>query len=152
MGLDQYAHLRNREINFEKYYSDDDKERKEEQKHVFVWRKHARLQTFFARKWEQQNEAEQKKRNSRLSSHPMVLAHLGFNAGDEVYITEEVVKELEEEIKNNYHNCFCPDGFFWGQQFQEQSVKEYKAQDKKFIAWCKEQIKNKQVPIYTCSW
>ena len=82
----------------------------------------------------------------------MDLAHLGFNAGDEVYITEEVVKELEEEIKNNYHNCFCPDGFFWGQQFQEQSVKEYKAQDKKFIAWCKEQIKNKQVPIYTCSW
>ena len=152
MGLDQYAHLRNREINFRKYYSDDEEERKEEAKHVFIWRKHARLQTFFARKWREQNEAEQKKRDSRLSSHPMDLSHLGFNAGDEVYITEEVVKELEEEIKNNYHNCFCSDGFFWGQQFQEEAVKEYKAQDKKFIKWCKEQIKNKQVPIYTCSW
>ena len=76
MGLDQYAHLRNRKVDWEKYYNDDE----EEQKGVFVWRKHARL------------------------------------------------------------------------QFQEESVKEYKNQDKKFIDWCKEQIKNKQVPIYCCSW
>ena len=148
MGLDQYAHLRNRKVDWEKYYNDDE----EEQKGVFVWRKHARLQTFFARKWREQNQAEQKKRDKRLTSHPMDLAHLGFNSGDEVYITEEVVKELEETYKKNYHDNFCSDGFFWGQQFQEESVKEYKNQDKKFIDWCKEQIKNKQVPIYCCSW
>ena len=148
MGLDQYAHLRNRKVDWEKYYNDDE----EEQKGVFVWRKHARLQTFFARKWREQNQAEQKKRDKRLTSHTMDLAHLGFNSGDEVYITEEVVKELEETYKQNYHDNFCSDGFFWGQQFQEESVKEYKNQDKKFIDWCKEQIKNKQVPIYCCSW
>ena len=148
MGLDQYAHLRDRKVDWEKYYNDDE----EEQKGVFVWRKHARLQTFFARKWREQNQAEQKKRDKRLTSHPMDLAHLGFNSGDEVYITEEVVKELEETYKQNYHDNFCSDGFFWGQQFQEESVKEYKNQDKKFIDWCKEQIKNKQVPIYCCSW
>ena len=148
MGLDQYAHLCNRKVDWEKYYNDDE----EEQKGVFVWRKHARLQTFFARKWREQNQAEQKKRDKRLTSHPMDLAHLGFNSGDEVYITEEVVKELEETYKQNYHDNFCSDGFFWGQQFQEESVKEYKNQDKKFIDWCKEQIKNKKVPIYTCSW
>ena len=148
MGLDQYAHLCNRKVDWEKYYNDDE----EEQKGVFVWRKHARLQTFFARKWREQNQAEQKKRDKRLTSHPMDLAHLGFNSGDEVYITEEVVKELEETYKQNYHDNFCSDGFFWGQQFQEESVKEYKNQDKKFIDWCKEQIKNKQVPIYCCSW
>ena len=152
MGLAQYAHLRGKKINWKKYYSDDEKEREEEAKHVFVWRKHARLQTFFARKWREQNEAEQNKRDKRLSSDPMDLSHLGFNAGDEVYITEKVVRELEETFKQNYHDNFCSDGFFWGQQFQESSVREYKAQDKKFIAWCKEQIKNKQVPIYTCSW
>jgi hypothetical protein len=28
------------------------------------------------------------------------------------------------------------DGFFWGQQFQEEQVKEYKAQDKEFLKWC----------------
>ena len=152
MGLDQYAHLRNRKINWENFYSEDEQVREEEQKDLFVWRKHARLQTFFARKWREQNQAEQKKRDKRLTSHPMDLAHLGFNSGDEVYITEEVVKELEETYKQNYHDNFCSDGFFWGQQFQEESVKEYKNQDKKFIDWCKEQIKNKQVPIYCCSW
>ena len=148
MGLDQYAHLRNRKVDWEKYYNDDE----EEQKGVFVWRKHARLQTFFARKWREQNQAEQKKRDKRLTSHPMDLAHLGFNSGDEVYITEDIVRELEETFKQNYHDNFCSDGFFWGQQFQESSVREYKAQDERFIAWCKEQIKNKKVPIYTCSW
>ena len=148
MGLDQYAKLKGQKLNFDKIFSDDSNPKDD----CFVWRKHARLQTFFARKWGEQNEAEQTKRNKRLSSHPMELSHLGFNAGDEVYITEEVVSELEEEIKNNYCNSFCSDGFFWGQQFQEESVKEYKAQDKKFIKWCKEQIKNKKVPIYTCSW
>ena len=152
MGLDQYAHLRGRKINWDKYYSDNEDERKEEEKHLFVWRKHARLQTFFAPKLREQNQAEQKKRDKRLTSHPMDLAHLGFNSGDEVYITEDVVKELEETYKQNYHDNFCSDGFFWGQQFQEESVREYKAQDKEFIAWCKEQIKNKKVPIYTCSW
>tara|TARA_R100000664_G_scaffold14456_2_gene22761 strand:+ start:1021 stop:1512 length:492 start_codon:yes stop_codon:yes gene_type:complete len=163
MGLDQYAHLRGRKINWDKYYSDDEKEREEEAKHVFVWRKHARLQTFFARKWREQNEAEQEKREKRsfekmkkaedpFEAMGVGLSHLGFNAGDEVYITEKVVRELEETFKQNYHDNFCSDGFFWGQQFQESSVREYKAQDKKFIAWCKEQIKNKKVPIYTCSW
>jgi hypothetical protein len=163
MGLDQYAHLRGRKINWDKYYSDDEDERKEEEKHVFVWRKHARLQTFFARKWREQNEAEQKRRDTRdfeamkkakdpFEAIGVGLSHLGFNSGDEVYITEDVVKELEETYKQNYHDNFCSDGFFWGQQFQEEQVTEYKAQDKKFIDWCKEQIKNKKVPIYTCSW
>ena len=152
MGLDQYAHLRNREIDWEKFYSDDEQVREEENKDVFVWRKHARLQTFFARKWREQNEAEQKKRERVSWKQPMALSNLGFNGGDEVYITEDIVKELEEEVKNNYWNSFCTDGFFWGQQFQEEAVKEYKAQDEKFVKWCKEQIKNKKVPIYTCSW
>ena len=30
-------------------------------------------------------------------------------------------------------NYFASDGFFWGQQFQEEQVKEYKAQDEEFI-------------------
>ena len=159
MGLDQYAHLRNRKIDWEKYYDDD----KEEKKGLFVWRKHARLQTFFARKWREQNQAEQERRDKRdaeglrKAENPMEimssgLGHLGFNSGDEVYITEEVVKDLEETYKNDYRDNCCSDGFFWGQQFQEESVKDYKSYDKEFIDWCKVQIKNKQTPIYTCSW
>ncbi len=44
------------------------------------------------------------------------------------------------------------DGFFWGQQFQEEQVKEYKAQDKKFLKWAKEQIKAGKSIGYDCSW
>ena len=56
MGLDQYAHLRNRKIDWKKYYSDDEKESQTEQKDVFVWRKHASLQTFMNKMFEKQNE------------------------------------------------------------------------------------------------
>ena len=72
MGLDQYAHLRNKEIDWKKYYSDDEKEREEGRQDVFIWRKHARLQTFFARKWREQNEAEQERRDK----HTMTLSIL----------------------------------------------------------------------------
>ena len=151
MGLDQYAHLRGRKVDWEKFYSDDDQESVPEQKGVFVWRKHARLQTFMNDVWQKQNEREAKKRN-KIPDHPMDLSCLGMNAGDEVYITREVIKDLKASFKEDYRHHFCSDGFFWGQQFQEESLKEYKEQDKKFIEWCEEQIENKKVPIYTCSW
>jgi len=156
MGLDQYAHLRNRKIDWKKYYSDDEKESQEEQRDVFVWRKHARLQTFMNKKFEEQNQEQLKKRTREMIEdkdfNPFDMSHLGMNGHDEVYITEDVVKDLEEEIKNDFSSSFTPDGFFWGQQFQEQSVKEYKSQDLKFLKFCKEAIKNGKTVVYTCSW
>jgi hypothetical protein len=81
------------------------------------------------------------------------LQHLGFNGGQGgVTITEDVIKDLEEAIKNDYWNYFASDGFFWGQQFQEEQVKEYKAQDQEFLKWCKEQIKAGRNIGYDCSW
>ena len=53
MGLDQHAHLRGKPIDWEKYYSDDN-----DQENIFVWRKHARLQQFMAKKWAEQNPAK----------------------------------------------------------------------------------------------
>ena len=81
------------------------------------------------------------------------MQHLGFNGGQGgVTITEDVIKELEEEMKSGYWNCFASDGFFWGQQFQEEAVKEYKAQDQEFLKWCKEQVKAGRKIGYDCSW
>ena len=148
MGLDQYAHLRGKDINFEKVYNSDEYDPKED---GFVWRKHARLQTYMNQQWQKQNEREAKKRN-KPPTNPMDLSCLGMNAGDEVYITEDVLKELKEAYKDKYYRYFCHDGFFWGQQFQEEAVNEYKGQDKKFIEWCEEAIKRKQTIVYTCSW
>ena len=127
MGLDQYAGLR------------DSKGAVHEQ---FYWRKHARLQQFFSKEFEKQKGA------SDENSY-----NLGFNGGEGgVTITEDIVKRLEEQYKKDYYNCFAPDGFFWGQQFQEEQVKEYKAQDKEFIAWCKKMLKEGKDIGYDCSW
>ena len=51
MGLDQYAHIRNKELDWKKIYSD----KYEPKEDGFVWRKHARLQVFMAREFKKQN-------------------------------------------------------------------------------------------------
>ena len=134
MGLDQYAGFR---------------DSKGEVHEEFYWRKHARLQVFFAKKFREQNKDKDKYKNNTVDD----LQHLGFNGGQGgVTITEEVVKDLEEAIKNDYYDHFANDGFFWGQQFQEEQVKEYKAQDKRFLEWCKKRLKEKKEIGYDCSW
>ena len=44
-------------------------------------------------------------------------------------MTQEVVDELGEQIAKGFSDYHAEDGFFWGQQFQKDSVKEYKEQD-----------------------
>ena len=141
MGLDQHAHIRGHNVNWAKYFDDD----KEECSKVFVWRKHARLQQFMSSWWDKQNKHHQ---------HEGHLAHLGFNADQEapVYITEELVLDLAEAISNNYKDYVAEDGFFWGQQFQEESVKEYKDLAVKFLKFCQQAISEKKVVEYWCSW
>jgi hypothetical protein len=132
MGLDQYAGFR-----------DENGQVKEE----FYWRKHARLQQFMAVEFREQNKT--KKENNSSEG----LQHLGFNGGQGgVKITKELVERLEEAYKNKYYDYFASDGFFWGQQFQEEQVTEYAQQDEKFIEWCKEQLEAKKDIGYDCSW
>ena len=131
MGLDQYAGLR---------------DSKGEVHEKFYWRKHARLQVFMSKQFNKQ------KKDQDHNTHDD-LQHLGFNGGQGgVTITEDLIKDLEEAIKNDYYYYFASDGFFWGQQFQEEQVKEYKAQDQKFLEWAKEQVKAGRSIGYDCSW
>ena len=141
MGLDQHAHLRGEPIDWKKYYSDDN----DDQENIFVWRKHARLQQFMATKWNEQNTSHK---------HEGDLGHLGFNGDCEApcYMTEEVVKDLAEAIQNDFKDYEATDGFFWGQQFQEDSVKDYKEQDIKFLKFCEQSINEQKVVEYWCSW
>ena len=114
MGLDQYAGFRdsNGEVH-----------------DTFYWRKHARLQVFFDQMYTEQNKSTPHKLPDGDGGFGD-LSHLGFNGGmGGVRITEEIVNKLDKEMKEGYPNCVAEDGFFWGQQFQEDSVKEYKAPD-----------------------
>ena len=144
MGLDQYAHLRGHKVDWDKYYSDTEASIYE-QKQVFVWRKHARLQEFMAQKWTEQNPSVKVEG---------MLAHLGFNSDQDApcYMTKEVVNELGEQIEKGFSDYVAEDGFFWGQQFQEESVKDYKDQDIKFLKYCQQAISENKVVEYWCSW
>ena len=143
MGLDQYAHVRNKDIDWKKIYSD----KYEPKEDGFVWRKHARLQVFMSKEFKKQNPKED------TNGHSSDITGLGFN-GDEhkVIITQDVLERLKEAIKNDYYDYFASDGFFWGQQFQEEQVKEYKKQDKQFLKFCEDALKKGEVIEYSCSW
>ena len=142
MGLDQHAHLRGTNVDWEKYYNEDNYG---DENNIFVWRKHARLQEFMAKKWADQNPSVKVEG---------MLAHLGFNGDQEApcYMTKEVVKELGEQIEKGFADYHAEDGFFWGQQFQEDSVKEYREQDTMFLKFCEQAISEGKVVEYWCSW
>jgi len=131
MGLDQYGQIRNKKIDFKKVYSNE----YEPTKHGFVWRKHARLQTFMSEKFAELN--------------PQADA---MNGDDELVLTKEIVMELRKEIDNDFRNSFCSGGFFWGHQFQEEAVKEYSKQDSQFCDWALAQMERGETVVYTCSW
>ena len=138
MGLDQYAGFRDSEGQVQE---------------EFYWRKHARLQQFMAREFDEQNKNNGDHSPDKKHNTSNDLQHLGFNGGQGgVKITKELIDRLENAFKNNYYDYFASDGFFWGQQFQEEQVKEYAQQDEKFIEWCKEQLETKKDIGYDCSW
>ena len=110
MGLDQYAGFR-----------DESGQVKEE----FYWRKHARLQKFMAVEFKDQNKNKGDHSPDKENNSINDLQHLGFNGGQGgVKITKDLLERLEEAYKNNYYDYFASDGFFWGQQFQEEQVQE----------------------------
>ena len=126
MGLDQYADGLNKE---------------------FYWRKHARLQVFMAREYDKQNPKEEKATSQNYSD----LSHLGFNGGP-VNITNEILDRLEKAIKDGYWDYFAHDGFFWGQQFQEEQVQYYKRTDQQFLKAARKALKAGREVTYNCSW
>jgi hypothetical protein len=131
MGLDQYAGFRDEEGNV---------------KEEFYWRKHARLQQFMSKEFNEQNKT---KKHNTVND----LQHLGFNGGQGgVAITKDLIEKLKKAIESKYYDYFAPDGFFWGQQFQEEQVTQYSEQDKKFVEWAEQQIKEDKKIGYDCSW
>ena len=131
MGLDQYAGFRDSDGNVHE---------------EFYWRKHARLQQFMAKEFDLQNKDKKPDAENMMHS-------LGFNGGEGgVKITKEVIEKLKIAIESKYYDYFAPDGFFWGQQYQEEQVKEYEKQDKKFIEWCEKQLEADKNIGYDCSW
>ena len=136
MGLDQYAYSRNKDSKLNGTITDEDYSNIK-----YEWRKHARLQVFM------RNLHREKNPDAHEGSFG-----LGFNNESSLELTIEDLEKLEKEIKEDYFNSFADDGYFWGQQFQEESVKGYKDQDKNFVKWARQELKDGNKVFYSCSW
>ena len=145
MGLDAYAGFQepqpenvepiNEEALYETLQAGDE----------FYWRKHARLQEYMQKLWRIRKFGDEAKFWGGLRMDGQ------HDLAEVIFLDREDILDLQNKVEND-NLPFCPDGFFWGQQFQEESMKEYKELDLKF---CKQALKwldeGKKV-WYDCSW
>jgi hypothetical protein len=117
MGLDQYA------------FSSDNSETPE-----FIWRKHAKLQTFMEALY-----YESAGTNTEV-----------FNCVDLALTAEDVIA-LEALVKANELPA-SEGGFFFGHQWQDESAEEYKEQDLKFCKWAQAILNTREQVFYSCWW
>tara|TARA_B100000927_G_C16347319_1_gene421825 strand:- start:33 stop:440 length:408 start_codon:yes stop_codon:yes gene_type:complete len=101
----------------------------------YYWRKHARLQQHMTYLWHKKNGGEE----------------YGFNGGDVLILTKEDILELKRLVETD-DLPFCEGGFFWGHQFQEESMREYKKQDLEFCETALEWIEQGKEVWYESSW
>ena len=117
MGLDQYAFIPD--------HSEDPD---------FIWRKHAKLQTFMENIY-----------YSRAGSDAET-----FNCVD-LNLTAEDIETLEELIVADDLPT-SEGGFFFGHQWQDEAAEDYKEQDLKFCKWAKAILETREQVIYSCWW
>lgn len=106
----------------------------------YYWRKHARLQQFMMALWHSKKDEET----------PFGVMGSDFNCVP-LMLTKEDVLKLQKLVQND-DLPFCPDGFFWGHQFQEESMREYKEQDLEFCEKALKWIEEGKEVFYECSW
>jgi len=109
----------------------------------YYWRKHARMQQFMMELHDSKNNGPAKgQRDGMMDS---------FNGGDILYLERDDIETLLKLVEQD-NLPFCPDGFFWGHQFQEESMREYKAQDIQFCKDALQWIDSGLEVWYDCSW
>ena len=131
MGLDAYAGFQEPQpenvepINDDAFYDTL-------QGGEFYWRKHSRLQQYMQDLWRVRTFGEEQARN-------MTGLHMDgkHDLAETIFLTKEDILDLQAKVRDD-NLPFCSDGFFWGQQFQEEAMKDFKQQDLKF---CKDALR-----------
>jgi|TARA_R100000084_G_scaffold107863_1_gene69023 hypothetical protein len=126
MGLDQTAYVTN--------YDPESGEK--EILREFSWRKHAKLQQYML--------------DLYSADHPNSTWE-DFNSGEKLHLTRENIVNLKKLVEES-RLPFCPAGFFWGHQFQEESQKDYEEQDLEFCNIALEMLDKGHDVIYECWW
>ena len=133
----------------------------------YDWRKHSRLHNlmqtiWFCKKYE--GTPVPKKENETLyipeDQEERAFLYCGLTASigtvlpefncEDLQLDETDIKVIRDFVIND-QLPFCADGMFWGHQFQEDAMKQYKEQDLEFcdkaLEWLKEGKK-----VYYSSW
>ncbi|WP_299720405.1 hypothetical protein [uncultured Tateyamaria sp.] len=122
MGLDQYAYRKTPETG------------EEGDSPAFVWRKHAKLQTFM----------------EHLYTARTGLDASNLNCG-ELRLYAADIDRLETAAKAGTLPA-CAGGFFYGHQFQDEQAEAYRAHDLAFCAWARAEMQAGSTVIYSCWW
>ena len=72
--------------------------------------------------------------------------------GGKIELTEADINKLEGAWHNSYAQNHSDGGFFYGHQFQDESVKHYREDDLAFIEAAKSAIKEGKQIVYSCWW
>ena len=134
MGLDQYAYINAETITSYNAKTKTTQTRNDAEKE-FYWRKHARLQKFMEDLFVEKTQKSATELNC-----------------NQLWLTEEDILRLAKQVESGYETCQSEGGFFYGHQFQDESVKEYNEQDNAFIKEALEALKKGKGIMYSCWW
>tara|TARA_R100001510_G_scaffold54672_1_gene57649 strand:+ start:1004 stop:1441 length:438 start_codon:yes stop_codon:yes gene_type:complete len=112
----------------------------------FYWRKHSRLQQYMQNLWRARTFGEEQARN--MGGLHMDGKH---DLAEVIFLERNDIEKLQTLVETD-NLPFCPDGFFWGHQFQEEAMSEYKEQDIKFCKQALQWLDEGKRVWYDCSW
>ena len=101
----------------------------------FYWRKHARLQEFMEDRWVEKTGRTAVELNC-----------------EDMRLTEEDINLLEKAVLDGYTEHVSEGGFFYGHQFQEEQMNDYREYDLQFVAKARKAIAEGTHVIYHCWW
>ena len=101
----------------------------------FYWRKHAALQDYMERLWVE--------RTGRPAST--------FNCQD-LHLDKEDIEDLRKAILSGFKDCRSDGGMFYGHQFQNESINDYREEDLNFCDQAMKAIERGETVIYSCWW
>ena len=148
MGLDAYAGFQHTQHTFAdnvEPINHDVLSETLEHDEDFYWRKHARLQEFMQQLWRVKNFGEEADQWRGLRMDGKHDYH-GL-----LFLEKMDILRLQELVQDD-NLPFCPDGFFWGQQFQEEAMKDNKPWDLKFCETALKWLDEGKKVWYDCSW
>jgi len=102
---------------------------------TFSWRKHAALQEHMERLWVEK---------TGQSASTLNCQDMSLTAND--------IEELRKAILSGFKDCRSDGGYFYGHEFQDESVKEYREEDLQFCHEAMKAIERGETVIYSCWW